>query len=130
MTIDQHGAGICFLASSAIRLIDSIDWAVKEGITSNDKIAIMGGPYGGYATLAGLTITPDRFACGVDIVGPSNLETLLDSIPPYWESFRRVLEKRVGDPNTDEGLAILKEASPLNKVSHLRLAINRYLLYH
>ncbi len=100
-------------------LIDSIDWAVKEGITSNDKIAIMGGSYGGYATLAGLTITPDRFACGVDIVGPSNLETLLDSIPPYWESFRRVLEKRVGDPNTEEGLAILKEASPLNKVSNI-----------
>jgi len=100
-------------------LIDSIDWAVSEKITTNDKIAIMGGSYGGYATLAGLTITPDRFACGVDIVGPSNLETLLASIPPYWESFRKVLEKRVGDPNTEEGLAILKAASPLNMVENI-----------
>jgi dipeptidyl aminopeptidase/acylaminoacyl peptidase len=79
----------------------------------------MGGSYGGYATLAGLTFTPDRFACGVDIVGPSNLKTLLDSIPPYWESFRRVLELRVGDPNTPEGLAILEAASPLNKVENI-----------
>ncbi|QDP02757.1 alpha/beta hydrolase family protein [Thalassotalea sp. PS06] len=100
-------------------LIDAIDWAVAEKITTNDKIAIMGGSYGGYATLAGLTITPDRFACGVDIVGPSNLETLLASIPPYWESFRKVLEKRVGDPNTEEGLAILKKASPLNSVDNI-----------
>lgn len=100
-------------------LLDAVDWAVKEGVTSKDKVAIMGGSYGGYATLAGLTFTPDKFACGVDIVGPSNLETLLDSIPPYWESFRRVLELRVGDPNTEEGLAILKAASPLNKVENI-----------
>ncbi|GGA71814.1 peptidase S9 [Neiella marina] len=100
-------------------LIDAIDWAIKESITTSDKIAIMGGSYGGYATLAGLTITPDRFACGVDIVGPSNLETLLASIPPYWESFRRVLEKRVGDPNTEEGLALLRAASPLHKVANI-----------
>ncbi|MDM7860740.1 S9 family peptidase [Alteromonas sp. ASW11-36] len=97
-------------------LIDAVDWAVEQGITQKDTVAIMGGSYGGYATLAGLTFTPDRFACGVDIVGPSNLVTLLDSIPPYWESFRRVLELRVGDPNTEEGMAILQAASPLNKV--------------
>lgn len=97
-------------------LIDAVDWAVAQGITQNDTVAIMGGSYGGYATLAGLTFTPDRFACGVDIVGPSNLVTLLDSIPPYWESFRRVLELRVGDPNTEEGMAILQAASPLTKV--------------
>lgn len=100
-------------------LIDAVDWAIAEGITNKDSVAIMGGSYGGYATLAGLTITPDRFACGVDIVGPSNLKTLLDSIPPYWESFRRVLELRVGDPNTDEGLAILEAASPLNMVANI-----------
>ena len=97
-------------------LIDAVDWAVAQGITQNDTVAIMGGSYGGYATLAGLTFTPDRFACGVDIVGPSNLVTLLDSIPPYWESFRRVLELRVGDPNTEEGMSILQAASPLTKV--------------
>ncbi|MEO0467329.1 MAG: S9 family peptidase [Pseudomonadota bacterium] len=100
-------------------LIDSVDWAVEEGITTDDAVAIMGGSYGGYATLAGLAFTPDEFACGVDIVGPSNLITLLDSIPPYWESFRRVLEKRVGDPNTEEGLAILEAASPLNSVDNI-----------
>lgn len=105
-------------------LIDAVDWAIAEGITKTETVAIMGGSYGGYATLAGLTFTPDRFACGVDIVGPSNLITLLDSIPPYWESFRRVLELRVGDPNTEEGLAILKAASPLNKVE----MINKPLL--
>ena len=100
-------------------LIDAVDWAVEEGVTTDDAVAIMGGSYGGYATLAGLTFTPDEFACGVDIVGPSNLITLLDSIPPYWESFRRVLEKRVGDPNIEEGLAILEAASPLNSVDNI-----------
>ena len=100
-------------------LMDAVDWAIKEGITRQEKVAIMGGSYGGYATLAGLAFTPDTFACGVDIVGPSNLKTLLDSIPPYWESFRRVLELRVGDPNTEEGLAILEAASPLNKVENI-----------
>ena len=100
-------------------LIDAVDWAIAEGITAEDTVAIMGGSYGGYATLAGLTYTPETFACGVDIVGPSNLITLLDSIPPYWESFRRVLEKRVGDPNTEEGRAILEAASPLNSVDNI-----------
>ena len=100
-------------------LIDAVDWAVAEGITTHDAVAIMGGSYGGYATLAGLTFTPEKFACGVDIVGPSNLVTLLDAIPPYWESFRRVLEKRVGDPNTEEGMAILEAASPLNSVDNI-----------
>ncbi len=101
-------------------LIDAVDWAVAEGVTSEDTVAIGGGSYGGYATLAGLTFTPETFACGVDIVGPSNLVTLLDSIPPYWESFRRVLERRVGDPNTDEGLALLRERSPLNSVENIQ----------
>lgn len=62
-------------------LIDAVDWAVAEGVTTRDKVAIMGGSYGGYATLAGLAFTPDKFACGVDIVGPSNLFTLLSTIP-------------------------------------------------
>ncbi len=100
-------------------LLDAVEWAVSKGVTTTDQVAIYGGSYGGYATLAGLTFTPETFACGVDIVGPSNLETLLDSVPPYWESFRRVLETRVGDPNTPEGLAILKAASPLNSVDKI-----------
>jgi dipeptidyl aminopeptidase/acylaminoacyl peptidase len=94
-------------------LLDAVDWAVKSGVTSKDKVAIMGGSYGGYATLAGLTMTPTTFACGVDIVGPSNLFTLLNSIPPYWASFRKQFYTRMGDPNTEEGKALLKERSPL-----------------
>ena len=100
-------------------LIDAVNWAVSQGIAQEDKVAIMGGSYGGYATLAGLTFTPETFACGVDIVGPSNLETLLATIPPYWASFYKQLTERVGDPETPEGLAILKAASPLNSADKI-----------
>jgi dipeptidyl aminopeptidase/acylaminoacyl peptidase len=95
-------------------LIDAVEWAVKNGVTTPDKVAIMGGSYGGYATLAGLTFTPTTFACGVDIVGPSNLFTLLQTIPPYWEAGKQQFYKRMGDPTTDAGKALLKERSPLN----------------
>jgi dipeptidyl aminopeptidase/acylaminoacyl peptidase len=105
-------------------LIDAVDWAIKSGVTTQDKVAIMGGSYGGYATLAGLTFTPTTFACGVDIVGPSNLNTLLAAIPAYWESGRRQMYMRMGDPGTPEGQAILKAASPLFKAD----AIQRPLL--
>ncbi|UIP06499.1 S9 family peptidase [Erythrobacter sp. SDW2] len=100
-------------------LIDAVEWAVESGITPRDKIAIMGGSYGGYATLAGLTFTPEAFACGVDIVGPSNLETLLESIPPYWEPIVAQFHTRMGNPNTPEGLALLKERSPLHKAGEI-----------
>src|SRR5665213_659365 len=96
-------------------LLDAVDWAVKEKIADPAKVAIMGGSYGGYAALAGLTFTPDVFACGVDIVGPSNLNTLLSSIPAYWEAMRVQLHKRVGDPTTPEGQALLKARSPLTR---------------
>jgi dipeptidyl aminopeptidase/acylaminoacyl peptidase len=105
-------------------LIDAVDWAVKNGITTKDKVAIMGGSYGGYATLAGLTFTPTTFACGVDIVGPSNLNTLLAAVPAYWEAGKRQMYRRMGDPGTPEGQAILKAASPLFKAD----AIQRPLL--
>ena len=94
-------------------LTDSVDWAVKNGVTTADKVAIMGGSYGGYATLAGMTMTPDKYACGVDIVGPSNLFTLLGTIPAYWESFKQQFYQRMGNPTTEEGKALLKAASPL-----------------
>ncbi len=100
-------------------LIDAIEWAVREGITSPERIAIYGGSYGGYATLVGLTFTPTRFACGVDIVGPSNLKTLLDSIPPYWKSFFEELSRRVGDPRTEAGQKLLAERSPLTRVDDI-----------
>ncbi len=101
-------------------LIDAVDWAVEQGITRSDSVAIMGGSYGGYATLAGLAFTPDVFACGVDIVGPSNLETLLESIPPYWEAFFENLATRVGDPRTEEGRALLRERSPLHRAEDIK----------
>lgn len=95
-------------------LLDAVAWAVKQGITTRDKVAIMGGSYGGYATLAGLAFTPKEFACGVDIVGPSNLFTLLKTVPPYWEDFKQQFYRRIGNPETPDGQALLKERSPLN----------------
>jgi dipeptidyl aminopeptidase/acylaminoacyl peptidase len=100
-------------------LIDATDWAIAQSIAQADKVAIMGGSYGGYATLAGLTFTPEKFACGVDIVGPSNLETLLETIPPYWEPLVKQFHERMGNPNTPEGLALLKERSPLYKADDI-----------
>jgi dipeptidyl aminopeptidase/acylaminoacyl peptidase len=94
-------------------LIDAVDWAIAEGVAIEDKIAIAGGSYGGYATLVGVTYTPNTFACGVDIVGPSNLVTLLNSIPAYWASFLETFAQRVGDPRTEEGRAFLRSRSPL-----------------
>ncbi len=96
---------------------DDITWGVKylveQGVADPQRVGIMGGSYGGYATLAGLAFTPDLYACGVDIVGPSNLFTLLDSIPAYWEAGRAFLYGMTGDPNTEEGRQRIREASPL-----------------
>ena len=100
-------------------LIDAVDWAIAEGITEAGKVAIMGGSYGGYATLAGLTFTPEVFACGVDIVGPSNLETLLETIPPYWAPLVKTFHERMGNPGTEEGKALLRAASPLYKADKI-----------
>ena len=105
-------------------LLDAIDWAVKEKVAQPDKVAIYGGSYGGYAALVGLTFTPNKFACGVDIVGPSNLMTLLASIPPYWKAFYEDMAQRVGDPRTDQGKEFLKQRSPLSHVD----AISKPLL--
>jgi dipeptidyl aminopeptidase/acylaminoacyl peptidase len=101
-------------------LIDAVDWAVQHGITTKDKVAIMGGSYGGYATLAGLAFTPDTFVCGVDIVGPSNLATLLKTIPAYWEPIKQQFYKRMGDPNTPEGATLLHDRSPLFKADAIK----------
>lgn len=94
-------------------LLDAVSWAVKEGVTTPKQVAIMGGSYGGYATLAGLAFTPDVFACGVDIVGPSNLFTLLATIPPYWTSMKSMLVARMGDPEKAQDKELLTKASPL-----------------
>ncbi len=100
-------------------LLDAVRWAVDSGVAQPDRVAIMGGSYGGYAALVGLTFTPEVFACGVDIVGPSNLLTLLQTIPPYWAPMIETFTKRVGDHRTEEGRALLQERSPLNKVDQI-----------
>lgn len=96
---------------------DDITWGVKylinQGIVDKERVGIFGISYGGYATLAGLAFTPDLYACGVSFVGPSNLITLLNSIPPYWESIRTSFYVRIGNPNTEEGSAKLMSQSPL-----------------
>jgi dipeptidyl aminopeptidase/acylaminoacyl peptidase len=92
-------------------LIDGVNWLKQQGISDPKRIAIFGGSYGGYATLAGLAFTPDVFAAGVDMVGPSNLSTLIQSIPPYWFSGRPAFIYRVGDPDKDA--EFLKTRSPL-----------------
>jgi dipeptidyl aminopeptidase/acylaminoacyl peptidase len=99
-------------------LLDGKDWAVKQGIADPHKVCIMGGSYGGYATLASVAFSPDAFTCGVDIVGPSNLNTLLKSIPPYWSTFLATLHKRMGDTE-----AVLAAQSPLFKADQIKVPL-------
>ena len=103
---------------------DDLTWGVKhltaEGTVDPGRVAIMGGSYGGYATLAGVAFTPDLYAAAVAIVAPSNLITLLETIPPYWEAGRVVFHRRMGDPNTPEGKAQLVRQSPLTSAAKIR----------
>ena len=101
-------------------LLDAVKWAVDAKVADSKKVAIMGGSYGGYATLTGLTYTPDVFACGVDIVGPANLVTLLNSIPPYWSAIFADFVQRIGDPRTEEGRNFLTSRSPLSKADAIK----------
>jgi len=100
-------------------LVDAVEWAVGEGIADPDRVAIHGGSYGGYAALVGATFTPDLFRCAVDIVGPSSLITLINSIPPYWSTFLATFYERVGNPETEE--EFLKSRSPLFFVDRIRI---------
>jgi dipeptidyl aminopeptidase/acylaminoacyl peptidase len=96
-------------------LLDAKDWAIKQGVADPAKVCIMGGSYGGYATLAGVAFAPEAYACGVDIVGPSNLNTLLNTIPPYWSTLLAVFHKRMGDNEE-----FLKSQSPLFKAEQIK----------
>jgi dipeptidyl aminopeptidase/acylaminoacyl peptidase len=100
-------------------LVDAVQWAVDQGIADPARVAIYGGSYGGYAALVGATFTPDLFCCAVDIVGPSNLVTLLKSIPPYWSTMRATMYKRVGNPETEP--AFLESRSPLFKADRIQI---------
>ena len=103
---------------------DDITWGVKhlvaKGIVDPKRVGIMGGSYGGYATLAGVAFTPDVYAAAVSVVGPSNLLTLLETIPPYWEAGRIVFHERMGNPNTAEGKQQLERQSPLNSAARIK----------
>lgn len=99
-------------------LTDSVQWAIDQGIADPENICIYGGSYGGYACLAGLTFTPDVYKCGVDIVGPSNIKTLLDSIPSYWGPMRNDMLKKIGDVDADEEFN--KKISPLYHIDNIK----------
>jgi dipeptidyl aminopeptidase/acylaminoacyl peptidase len=99
--------------------VDAVQWAISKGIADPERVAIMGGSFGGYSTLAGLTFFAEVYACGVDIVGPSNLITLLESVPPYWKPMLELFTERVGDHRTEEGRALLAEHSPLTYVDRI-----------
>ena len=90
---------------------DGVLWLINQGIADPKRVGIYGASYGGYAVLAGLAFTPDLYACGVDYVGVSNIFTLLETIPPYWELGRQMLYEQIGDPEKDKEL--LKAASPV-----------------
>ena len=102
-------------------VVDGVRWAVNQGYADPDRVAIYGGSYGGYAALVGATFTPDIFRCAVDIVGPSNLITFIETIPPYWSTFLSMLKERIGDPETEPDF--LKSRSPLTFVDRIRIPL-------
>jgi len=102
-------------------LTDAVKWAIAKGIADPKRVCIYGGSYGGYATLAGLVFTPELYACGVDIVGPSNIKTLFAAIPPYWAPIKAQFVKRVGDVEADE--ALNRKISPLFHAESVRVPL-------
>ena len=102
-------------------LVDAVNHVVDKGWADRDRVAIYGGSYGGYAALVGASFTPDVFRCAVDIVGPSSLKTLIESIPPYWAPLVAQFHTRVGNPETEE--EFLWERSPLSKVDRIRIPL-------
>jgi dipeptidyl aminopeptidase/acylaminoacyl peptidase len=104
-------------------LVDAVNWAVAQGIADPKRVAIYGGSYGGYSALAGATFTPDLFRCAVDIVGPSNLFTLLRSVPPYWKPILSMFRARIGDIDDPKDEALLRAASPLFSADKNRIPL-------
>ncbi|KPJ96662.1 MAG: peptidase S9 [Gemmatimonas sp. SG8_17] len=100
-------------------LVDGVHWAIETGIADPKRIAIYGGSYGGYAALVGATFTPDLFSCAVDIVGPSNLLTFIETIPPYWSTYLAMIHRRVGNPATEADF--LRSRSPLFHVDRIKI---------
>jgi dipeptidyl aminopeptidase/acylaminoacyl peptidase len=100
-------------------LVDAKNWAVGNGIAQANRVAIAGGSYGGYATLAAIAMRPNEFACGVDSFGPANLQTFLAAVPPYWQSEYTLFTRAIGEPTTPVGRALLKERSPLTYAAQI-----------
>ena len=104
-------------------LLDAVDWAVKERVVEKGRVAIMGGSYGGYATLAAAAFSPEAFRCGVDIVGPSNVFTLLRSVPPYWKPLRAMFNRRIGNIDDPADKQLLESASPLFSAEKIKMPL-------
>jgi dipeptidyl aminopeptidase/acylaminoacyl peptidase len=129
------GFGKAFVAASEKQhaakihddLIDMVEWAIREGIAQRDKVAIFGGSYGGLAAFIGATFTPEVFCCSVPVVGITNLQTLLESMPPYWAGFAEFMYRSYGDPRTPQGRALLAERSPIHKVDRIKKPM---LIFH
>jgi dipeptidyl aminopeptidase/acylaminoacyl peptidase len=101
-------------------LIDAVEYAIAQKITTRSQVAIMGRSFGGYATLVALTMTPDIFCCGVDIVGPANLEAMAKHFPVYWQALEGAVHEMIGcDPNTEQGKAYLAKRSPIHHVDKI-----------
>ena len=99
-------------------ITDGVRWLINEGIADSTRVAIYGASYGGYATLAGITKTPELYACAVDYVGVSNMFTFMHSIPPYWEPYRKMLYEMVGDPKADS--LALAAVSPVYNIDKIK----------
>jgi dienelactone hydrolase len=129
------GFGKAFIAASEKQhaakmhddLIDMVEWAIREGIAQRDKVAIFGVSYGGLASFVGATFTPDVFCCSVPVVGITNLQTMLESMPPYWAGFAEFMYRSYWDPRTPEGRALLAERSPIHKVDCIKKPM---LIFH
>ncbi len=102
-------------------LTDAVKWAIKEGIADPKRIAIMGGSFGGYSVLRGVTLHPDLYACGVDVVGPADLATLMNSIPDYWKPVKKRWLRRIGDVTADQ--ALNEKLSPLYHAADIRVPL-------
>ncbi len=100
-------------------LLDATAWAVAQGYADPARIGFFGASYGGYAALVAATQTPETFACIVDIFGPSNLVTLMEAIPPYWQTWFALFRRRLADPKTEEGRAWLMERSPITRAERI-----------
>ncbi|MBN2670016.1 MAG: S9 family peptidase [Bacteroidales bacterium] len=101
-------------------ITDGVNWLVDQGIADSSKVAIYGASYGGYATLSGVTVTPDLYACAVDYVGVSNLFTFMQTIPPYWKPFLEMMHEMVGDPSNEQDSLMMREFSPVFNVDKIK----------